>query len=229
MSYRLVPLGVLLSLATPALAQKMVVAELFTSQSCSSCPPADALLGAIKATERDVLVLDFHVDYWNHTGWRDPFSLAAATERQQRYARLIAGSEVYTPQLVIDGSRQVVGSDKSDVLTALNDARAKAAGPALALERTPDGLAASVAAGSGTGDLWLVGYDALHQTAIGGGENTGRTLTETNVVRALWKIGAWDGTATRYVASVPQGEQAALLLQAPDGRILAVATLVPAS
>src|SRR5246127_3918229 len=96
--------------------------ELFTSEGCSSCPPADALLAEL-AGRPDVLALSFHVDYWDRLGWRDPFSSPAATERQQRYAELLRLATVYTPQIVIDGKRQAVGSNRGEVERALNSAR----------------------------------------------------------------------------------------------------------
>jgi hypothetical protein len=101
-----------------------VVLELFTSQGCSSCPPADRLLSTLGARD-GVVALAFHVDYWNYIGWRDPFSSAAATARQRRYGAAIAGGKVYTPMLVIDGREHVVGSIGSDVAAAVDRARAQ--------------------------------------------------------------------------------------------------------
>ena len=203
-----------------------IVVELFTSQSCSSCPPADARLAELRRTRPDLLPLDFHVDYWNHLGWRDPYSSAAATDRQRFYARAL-DSEVYTPQLVIGGTRQVVGSDRAAVDAALSAAAAEQARTtpvALKLVRTGASLAVEIGAGSGQGELVLVGFDAQHTTGVGGGENGGRVLTEVNVVRSLRRIGAWNGTRLSLSVAPPAGEHAALLLQDPSGRILGVAT-----
>ena len=204
-----------------------VVAELFTSQSCSSCPPADALLAELRRTRPGLLPLDFHVDYWNHLGWRDPYSSAAATDRQRFYARAL-NSEVYTPQLVVGGTRQVVGSDRAAVDAALSAAAAEQARTtpvALKLVRTDASLAVEVGAGSGQAELVLVGFDGQHTTGVGGGENGGRVLTEVNVVRSLRRIGGWNGTRLRLRAPPPAGEHAALLLQDPSGRILGAAVL----
>jgi hypothetical protein len=92
-----------------------VVVELFTSQSCSSCPPADALLGEL-ARRGDVVALGFHISYWDGVGWKDPFSSRSSTDRQRAYARLFGLGQVYTPQMVVDGDREMVGSDRDQVL-----------------------------------------------------------------------------------------------------------------
>ena len=103
-------------------AERPIVVELFTSEGCSSCPPADALLGEL-ATRPNVLALSFHVDYWDRLGWKDPFSSPEATARQQHYARLLGLDTVYTPQIVVDGSWEAVGSDQAAVERALDQAR----------------------------------------------------------------------------------------------------------
>src|SRR6516225_8160911 len=108
---------------TPAHAgERPMVVELFTSEGCSSCPPADALLAEL-ASRPDVLALSFHVDYWDRLGWKDPFSSHEATQRQDRYASLLDLATVYTPQIVVDGTWQAVGSDRADVEHALDLAR----------------------------------------------------------------------------------------------------------
>jgi hypothetical protein len=194
-----------------------VVVELFTSQGCSSCPPADALLGELSRTQPGLLALDFHVDYWDRLGWRDPFSLAAATQRQRGYAQRL-GSEVYTPQLVVDGRLQMVGSDRAAVAQALDSARQARRPPVqMRLSRDAEGLAAEVAAGSGEGELWLVGFDDAHTTPVGRGENAGRTLAEVNVVRSLQRVGTWSGAAVQLALPAPAGQRAVLLLQDAAG------------
>jgi len=202
-----------------------VVVELFTSQSCSSCPPADALLAELSRTRSDILALDFHVTYWDRTGWKDRYSLPQATERQRRYAGLLGQEGMYTPQVVVGGRHQAVGSDRAAVLAAI----AAAAGPAvpLRLARDAAGLVLDVGAGPGAGTLLLVGFDPSHTTRVAGGENGGRTLTEVNVVRAIAPAGAWHGGAATLHLPQPAGERTAALLQAEDGRILAAAVLPP--
>ena len=228
---RLPVLAALPLLTTAALAEppRPVVVELFTSQSCSSCPPADALLGALKRARPDVLVLDFHVDYWDRLGWKDPYSSPEATKRQRQYAAAL-GAEVYTPQLVIDGRRQVVGSDQAAVLAAVEAGRAelgRVPSPPLRLEWRSGKVVLSVGMGQGGGTLWLVGYDDEHSTQVGGGENGGRRLTEVNVVRSLQGLGAWRGVPLRVEVEPPAGQRGAALLQAEDGRIIAATELTP--
>jgi hypothetical protein len=202
-----------------------LVLELFTSQGCSSCPPADRYLGALQRARPDVLVLDFHIDYWDSLGWKDPFSLSAATARQQAYDSLL-GSEVYTPQLVIGGSRQAVGSDQIAVTAAIAEAsedRATLPPVALGLSAAGADVSVDVAAGSGSAELWLVGYDDRHTTAIGRGENGGLTETEVDIVRSIRPIAAWSGGAFHLEVARPFGQRVAVLLQQADGRIRAAA------
>ena len=215
-------------LAAPAArAGSPLLVELFTSQSCSSCPPADALLARL-AERPDLLALDLHVTYWDQLGWRDPFSLPEATDRQRAYSAQLGLDEVYTPQLVVGGMHQAVGSDTAAVATSLARAADEAGRrPAIALALRPNGagIAAEIGAGSGAATLWLAGFDPHHVTRVGGGENGGRTLVEANVVRAIRPAGTWQGAPLRLVLARPAGERVAAFLQAPDGHILATAIL----
>ncbi len=197
-----------------------VVVELFTSEGCSSCPPAESYLGDL-AHRPGVLPLAFHVTYWDRLGWKDPYALDAATARQARYGERF-GDGSYTPEMVVDGSKALVGSDR----TAGTAAIAAAPGVSEAdvtLTRGQDGLVIRVGAGSGRGHLVLVGFDREHRTAIGRGENTGRTVTESNVVRSVRTVGEWTGGAAEIRAPAPAGEDAAVLVEAPDGRIIGAA------
>lgn len=210
-----------LSLAGPAAAAEPVVVELFTSQGCSSCPPADALLGEL-AARPDVLALAFHVDYWDRLGWRDPYSARWATDRQRTYARLLGSTSIYTPQMVVDGRLDVVGSDGPAVADALRQPRSGATVP-VTLERSGDSWIAGAAAGTGTGTLWLATLDRRHVTRIGAGENDGRVLTDSNVVRSFRKVADWTGGALRVpvpAADAAPGELVVALLQANDGHYL---------
>lgn len=217
--------------AAPAAAEERlapVVVELFTSQGCSSCPPADEFLTELAQSGRNVLPLAFHVTYWDRLGWRDPFSLEAATARQRDYARTLGDGGVYTPELVVGGRQGLVGSDREQALAAIAQASARTAAPvALGVRRTGDTLVAAVGAGRGRSAVLLVGYDPEHRTAIGRGENGGRTLRESNIVRSLTPLGTWDGTPVQLTSPKPAGERFAVLLQSDDGTILAAAAAAP--
>lgn len=200
-----------------------VVVELFTSQGCSSCPPADAFLTDLARKHPDVLPLAFHVTYWNYLGWKDPFSLDLATARQREYARHLGEDGVYTPQMVVDGITGFVGSSRAQGLSAIAGAARKPVPVSMA--RDGQTLLITVGAGAGRAQVLLVGFDPSHETPIGRGENSGRTLVESNIVRSLTPIGNWTGSAVALRQSLPMGEGFAVLLQAEDGRIIGAARL----
>ena len=225
-----VPLALGLSLlatlsATPHADARPIVVELFTSQGCSSCPPADELLTAL--TRRgDVLPLAFHVTYWNALGWRDPYSFEAATERQAQYATRLGGGS-YTPEIVVDGRHAMVGSRRDEVEAAIGT------GPDDNVEAsvTRTGTGVSVTLGNGlrrgrhSGRVLLIGFDPHHRTPVGRGENGGRTLLEANIVRSMTVIGEYLGSSMTISAPRGAGEDLAVLVQAPDGAIIAAARL----
>lgn len=208
----------------PAIAaERPVVVELFTSQGCSSCPPADALLSTL-ADRPEVLALAFHVDYWNRLGWTDPFSGPWATARQTAYAAQMGSSQIYTPQAVIDGRSDVVGSDRAAMESAIAAARSEPA-VAVLLTTSESGLQVAVDPTAPTDAvLWLVGFDDRHDTPVRRGENAGRTLVDRNVVRSLTRLDGWSPGGT-VAAARPAGDRAAVLLQAADGHILGAARL----
>lgn len=214
-----------LPLAATAADQPLVVVELFTSEGCSSCPPADAVLRELSEFRPDVLALSYHVTYWDQGGWRDPFSLAEATDHQRRYRRALGLDQLYTPQAVVQGRRDVVGFDRP----ALERAIREAAGPArvpLALAEALGGLDVTLGAAPGqAGVVWLVGFDRRHVTPVRGGENGGRTLVHANVVRSLTRAADWRGEALRLRPARPAGERMAVLLQGRDGAILGAAAV----
>ena len=220
-------LGLLAGLTpiTAYAAERPVVVELFTSQGCSSCPPANAYLNELSKSRRDVLALAFHVTYWDRLGWKDPFSMEAATDRQAVYGRRF-GDGSYTPEIVVDGATSAVGSDRSGVGSAIERARRDGQTAAsVGLTRNGEQVSIEVGAGSGSGRILLVGFDHEHTTAIGRGENSGRTLTEANVVRSVRTVGQWSGSVLRITERFPQGEDAAVVLEAPDGRIVGAGRL----
>jgi hypothetical protein len=169
-----------------------VVVELYTSQGCSSCPPADRILGEL-AEDQGVVALSFHVDYWNYIGWQDPFSDAAYTARQNDYRATLGNRFIYTPQMVIDGRFDVVGSRGQEVRSRIEEAKGDAK---VSLRLTRDRLVIPAGeAPSGGADIWLIFFDGRHETQVGAGENSGRKLVNSNVVRRMMKIGRWDGRA----------------------------------
>jgi hypothetical protein len=183
-------------LGTAARAEPATLIELFTSQGCSSCPPADAL--AAELGERDdVSALSMHVNYWDYIGWKDPFASEVTTDRQRSYGRLLSRGMVYTPQTVIDGAAHTVGSNRASLESAIRKARdADRLRLDIGLAMTDDkGLAVSLpgARYSGSAAVWLARYDKEHSTRVARGENAGRTLRNTNVVRDLQRIGTWTG------------------------------------
>lgn len=204
-----------------AASPRPVVVELFTSQGCSSCPPADAFLTELTQSRPDVLALAFHITYWDHLGWRDPFALQDATDRQRAYARTFG--TVYTPQMVVDGRADVVGSDRTGAFAAIRQAgRSASAQAPVQVARDGSGVTISIGAAAGSGTVWLVGYDSSHTTSVGRGENGGRSLTESNIVRAIEPLGPWHGEAMTLRHAAPAGERLAVLVQADDGGFVGV-------
>jgi hypothetical protein len=212
----------LLAVLSPVVAnaaERPVVVELFTSQGCSSCPPANAYLNEL-SRGRDVLALAFHVTYWDRLGWKDPFSIEAATDRQGIYGRRF-GDGSYTPEIVVDGAAGMVGSDRGAVGPAIENAKRQGrTAAAVNVTRNGEQVSIEVGAGSGNGRVLLIGFDHEHTTAIPRGENGGRTLTEANVVRSIRFVGQWSGAAIRLNERFPEGQDVAVVLEAPDGRII---------
>jgi len=213
------------------------VVELFTSQGCSSCPPADKFLGEL-AERPDLLALSIHVDYWDYIGWKDPFASPANTRRQHDYARTLKLRYVYTPQMVIQGMSHATGSDRSSVLGRITEAQA--------LPRLPVTIrhaqgrieitvaAAGPAAGNGAAKqeaaVWLAAFDLRRETAIKRGENGGRTLAYHNVVRNMVRVGTWTGEALSLSSALAdlggRPEGCAVIVQSlATGRILGAAKL----
>jgi hypothetical protein len=198
-----------------------VVLELFTSQGCSSCPPADAFLGEL-VRQPGVIGLAWHVDYWNSLGWRDPYARRDWTDRQKSYAKYLDG-EVYTPALVVNGATMMVGSDKAAIKRAI----AAAAPPpvAVTLRRTASGLEAEIGTSSTPATGTLVSYDPEQATQVGAGENSGRQLVEYRVVRDVVTL---DALPPRLVLpTIPEHRGMVLLIQDASWRILGAADLPP--
>lgn len=205
-------------------ANRPVVVELFTSQGCSSCPKADAYLGEL-APREDVIALSFNVDYWDYLGWKDTLASPAFAKRQRAYARGLGLSGVYTPQIVVDGVTEGVGSHRDEIAAAI---AAQAGKPAdVEISFTDDGTALTLDVGTGTArekpaTLWLIRYAREKRIEVRRGENRGRTISYANVVRELTPIGMWDGQPVSMTLPkddlLTRGfEGCVALLQAGDG------------
>jgi hypothetical protein len=182
-------------LALTALAQTPkpmpVVLELFTSQGCSSCPPADALLRKLSADPR-VIPLAFHVDYWNHLGWRDPFSSKEWSQRQGEYVRAMKLDSAYTPQMVVNGTRQMVGSSAAAVYRAIEEESRRKPEGTIDLRRTPDGVKVQARSARKDVELVVVTFESAATTKVQRGENGGKTLANAAIVRTLVRPTTFD-------------------------------------
>ena len=222
------------------LSRPAVLVELFTSEGCSDCPPADALLrqvNGMKTAQGKLIVgISEHVTYWNRLGWADPFSADVYTDRQNAYGNRFRLDDIYTPQMVVNGSAQFVGSDRSALEPALSD---QGGAPVLPLHIVSAAVMGdhlnvtytSGAAPSGT-VLYAVLADELDHSKVLRGENEGRVLTHVAVARSLPRIGALDPNAPRSVelplpdsfrAGAPPGHHVILFAQSPSlGPVLGI-------
>jgi hypothetical protein len=196
-----------------------IVVELYQSQGCSSCPPADAVLNAL-ADRADVLALSFAVTYWDQLGWKDTFASPAFTQRQWDYAHAQGRTYVATPQMVVNGRGVVTGNDRAQVDEAIRRFARPAAGPVIGR----DGAGVAIGAGKGSATVWLVRYDPRTiAVPIRAGENGGRTIAHRDIVRQLVRLGQWTGAPLRL--AVPRGpaslSSAILLQQGAGGAIIA--------
>lgn len=215
------------------------VVELFTSQGCSSCPPADAILAEL-AERQDVVAIAYHVTYWDYLGWKDPFATKWGTERQVRYVRALGLHNRYTPQMVVDGARDVVGSRRDAVNAALTASR-EAAGSRVDIAFSRDPATGTLLVGlpeisaAAPAELLLIRYAGRRETDVLRGENGGRTLTNTHIAREVRHLGSWVGAAVELRVPVTQessgdGAGYAILLQdRKAGRIIGAAKLSPDS
>ena len=207
-----------------------VVVELFTSQGCSSCVPADAYLREL-AKRDDVIALAFHVDYWDYIGWKDEFAQPEFTTRQHAYRRTLKSRYVYTPQVVINGLVHNVGSDVEEIERQIVKFRGMVdVGPQLRLLHVGENITVEVGAGqiAEPVDVFFITYDDEQATEVTRGENSGKKLVNARVVREMLRIGKWDGTANKYVVSL-SGKNGnagcAVLLQSPGGAIWSARSL----
>lgn len=204
-----------------------VVIELYTSQGCSSCPPADAMLHDL-AKRDDVIALALHVDYWDYIGWKDVFGRPENTARQHAYARAAHATTVYTPQMIIGGVDHVVGSRPMQVMDAVQ-AQTRRGNP-VAVTLTRSGNTVLINATTVTrGDyvVQLVRYTPQETVAIRRGENAGRTLSYANIVKSWDVIGRWDGASAFAVEAPASGSDAVVVIVQQDahGQIMGAAEL----
>ncbi len=207
-----------------------VVVELFTSQACSKCRAADAFFSEL-ASRDDVIAISWHVDYWNkletrHGRWRDPYSDPQCTKRQRQYNKNLRGRRsIYTPQIVVNGIAETVGSNREDVGALINAARTGQPAAAIAAHRDDDKLVFDIGATPAGGEAFLVALKPVVSTEIHHGENAGMVIQEINVATELQSLGEVVSEGERLTVEAPQaGEHCALIVQEPSqGRILAAA------
>jgi hypothetical protein len=217
----------LLSPAMPALAdgRNLTVVELFQSQGCSSCPPANANVIAL-SDRPDILTLSFGVTYWDHLGWKDTFAKPQYTDRQWDYAHAFHRDQVFTPEVVVNGRADVVGQNRAELEALIRREPASADGPRVSIAGGEVQVSAADKV-TGNADVWFVRYDPkIEQVPIARGENEGRTLPHKNVVKELVRIGTWSGHAQTF--PIPQGapdglRDAVIVQQGSGGTILAAA------
>jgi hypothetical protein len=199
-------------------ARTMVVVELFESQGCSSCPPANANVNAL-ATRSDLLTLIYGVTYWDQLGWTDTFARPEFTQRQRDYQRGLGNDNVYTPQVVLNGRRDLVGGDRAQLNAAVARAHSDAFSAQVSVDANTVHVSASTAP-SAPADVWLVRYDPRTlEVPIRAGENDGRTLPHVHVVREVRRLGDWRGGAHAYELPAAQeaGLRTAILVQLQNG------------
>src|SRR6202041_1145166 len=183
-----------------AAAEPRAVVELFTSQGCSSCPPADKIIGEL-AKDPSIVALSMPIDYWDYLGWKDTLADARFSARQKAYSRVRGDRDVYTPQVVVNGSAHVIGSDRAGIEGAIGDTKKVDGVMSVPVSMTLTGKQINVSvpvSGNGPaamhGEIWLGSISKAISIAIGRGENRGREVTYYNVVRNLLKVGDWNGS-----------------------------------
>ena len=190
----------IVAIIRPALAEPRAVVELFTSQGCSSCPPADKVIGEL-AKDPSVIALSMPIDYWDYLGWKDTLADSRFSARQKAYSQMRGDRDVYTPQVVVNGSTHLIGSDRAAIDSAIGDTK-KADGVmsvpvtmTLAGKQITVSVAASGKSPAAQGASWICSASKAVPIMIGRGENRGREITYHNVVRTLLKVGDWNGSS----------------------------------
>ncbi|MEL6958495.1 MAG: DUF1223 domain-containing protein [Pseudomonadota bacterium] len=219
----------LMAFAGPAIADGPVVVELYTSQGCSSCPPADALLHEL-AEREDVIPLALHVDYWDYIGWADSFADPAHTRRQQSYARVSGASTIYTPQMIIGGEDHVIGTKPMDVADLIQAHRSVQTGAVLTLTRSGNTLSiegeTSRSLPTGT-VVQVIRFSPYETVDIRRGENAGRELSYANIVTDWQIVGEWTGRSDLSMDVRVQGTNPVVVIvqERGPGAVLASAVI----
>ncbi len=201
------------------------VVELFTSQGCSSCPPADAVLADL-ARQPDIVALSFPVNYWDYLGWKDTLAHAAFTERQKAYAKARQDRQVYTPQMIVNGKKPCIGSDRAKIEKSIQESTgANAVLPVDVRLKEQGGVVTILVDETAhtterVAEVWLLPILKAHTVPIGRGENRGRTITYANVVRGMKRVGEWRGGSARFEMPIDTarsgGDGYVVLLQASE-------------
>lgn len=218
-----------ISVATPQVATSDTLVELYTSQGCSSCPPADKLLGQL-ATKPGVIALSLHVDYWDYLGWKDSFSNPAFTNRQRSYAQTAGSTMIYTPQIVVGGRDFLVGSKAMEVAESVMKHADLVAPVEIALMRKDDSLQVQADARGTLPDqmvVYLIQYSPREDVKIKSGENAGKKITYHNVVMSWTELGRWDGAQSLSLSGPVSGDMPAVVVvqDGPSGPVLAAARI----
>jgi hypothetical protein len=219
-----------LAVSAPLMAQNNpVVVELYTSQGCSSCPPADAFFHDSLSGRDDVIALSLHVDYWDYIGWKDSFASPAYTKRQKAYATAAGHRSVYTPQMIIAGQDHVVGNKPGKVNDLIEAHKKTRSAIAISMQRKGNSVVINVESSGGRDDMivHLVRYTPKENVAIKRGENAGRTVTYSNIVDDWDVLAEWDGRKPLQIKAPAKGDNplVALVQKAGNGPILAAARI----
>ena len=211
----------IIAIIRPAHADPRAVVELFTSQGCSSCPPADKIIGEL-AKDPDVIAMSMPIDYWDYLGWKDTLADARFSARQRAYSKARGDRDVYTPQVIINGSTQVIGSDRTSVENAINETRKNDVMSvpvtlSLSGKQINVSVAASKAPTVAHGEVWLCSISKAVPISIGRGENRGMEITYHNLVRNLLKVGDWNGSPESWTVPIEN-----VLREGVDGAVVFV-------
>jgi len=198
----------IIAVIRPAHAEPRAVVELFTSQGCSSCPPADQIIGEL-AKDPSVIALSFPIDYWDYLGWKDTLADKRFSARQKAYSHVRGDRNLYTPQVIVNGSTQVIGSDRASIEGAMMDTGKAEGVMSVPVTMSLSGkllnvsvAASKVPSASARGEIWICSVSKAIPIMIGRGENRGQEVTYYNVVRNLLKVGDWNGTPGSWTVPI---------------------------